>query len=86
MASRAEARGGVDGIATEDVLYDDRREQHYVAVAVTEEGVTLRRRGTEYYVPHTIFAQWYDSDRITQNDDIPVEAPDWITPQDEAAP
>jgi len=84
MASRAEARGGVDAVAEDDVLYDDRREEHYITVAVTEDGVTLRRRDTEYYIPHTIFAQWYDSGRISQNDDIPVETPNWIEPRDEA--
>lgn len=78
MASSVGVREGVPEVAEDDVLYDDRREEHYVAVAVTDDGVTLRRRDTEYYVPHAIFTEWYDPTRITRNEDVPVEGPDWL--------
>lgn len=78
MAFSAEAGGEAEGIGEYDVLYDDRRDEHYVAVAVAEDGVTLRRRDTEYYVPHGIFADWYDSGRIVPDGETHVETPDWI--------
>jgi hypothetical protein len=80
MAPRtdSEEETGDGEVTEEDVLYDDRREHHYVAVRVADDGVTLRRRDTEYYVPHTVFAEWYDPARIARNGDIAAEAPDWL--------
>jgi hypothetical protein len=67
----------VEEIAESDLLYDDEKNEHYVAVAITEEGITLRRRDTEYYVPHTIFEKWYATGRMKRNGEIPAERPDW---------
>ncbi|PSP42058.1 hypothetical protein BRC68_12925 [Halobacteriales archaeon QH_6_64_20] len=78
MASRADSGRGAQEVTKDDVLYDDRQEHHYVAVRVNDDGVTMRRQDTEYYVPHTIFTEWYDPTQVTRNEDIPVEAPDWL--------
>jgi hypothetical protein len=78
MGSRADGREVEREVSEADVLYDDRRDRHYVAVGVTADGITLRRRDTEYYVPHAIFAEWYDPARVTRNEETPAERPDWI--------
>lgn len=85
MALGVDDGGETPVIEEHDVLYDDRLDEHYVAVAITEDGVTLRRRDTEYYIPHTIFAEWYDPDRITRTDHVPAEAPEWIEPEESSS-
>jgi hypothetical protein len=81
MRARTDSRGGESEVTERDVLYGDRRDQHYVAIRTTTDGITLRRRDTEYYVPHAIFAEWYDPARVTRNEGTPVERPDWIDPE-----
>lgn len=59
-----------------DFLYDRREKELYRVVAISRDGLTLRRGDTEYYVPHRSFAEWYDPDRVDRKSDIPVELPD----------
>ena len=71
-----------------DRLYDERTDSHYRVVAVSNTGLTLRRNGSEYYVPHEAFTEWYDPDHVTHNDKIPAdqqESPTSREPSDETS-
>ena len=48
--------------AVGDVLYETRSHERYaVVVAIDSAGVTLRRNGSEQFVPHAMFGRWNDS-------------------------
>ncbi len=48
--------------AVGDVLYETRSHERYAVVVATDPvGVTLRRNGSEQFVPHAMFGRWNDS-------------------------
>lgn len=55
-----------------DVLYDGRTADLLRVVAVSHDGVTLRRRDRERYLPHAVFFEWYDPAHVTRNAEIPT--------------
>lgn len=47
--------------AVGDVLYETRSHERYAVVVATDPaGVTLRRNGSEQFVPHAMFGRWND--------------------------
>lgn len=75
-----------ESVEEADRLYDERTDSLYRIIAVSNNGLTLQRDGSEYYIPHESFAEWYDPNHITHNDEIPVdqqEGPESGEPSDE---
>lgn len=68
----------LDQVGEGDLLYDQRQNEHFVVVSVAKNGITLFRKDREYYIPHTIFAEWYGRSEVAQNDAISAASPGWV--------
>ncbi|WP_147464908.1 hypothetical protein [Halococcus sp. IIIV-5B] len=68
----------MDELSENDILFDHDEDEHYVVDQISPRGITLLRRDREYYIPHTIFAEWYTTADVGTNDDTPSTRPGWI--------
>jgi hypothetical protein len=64
----------------EELLYDRHRGEYFELVAEDGAGVTLRRDGTDYYVPRSLFDPWRGSRLFPANEMTEPDLPDWVTP------
>jgi hypothetical protein len=68
----------IEALETGTVLYDRHRNEYFAVERVDDAGVALRRDGTEYYVPHSLFAPWQDSRLVPVEELSDPDLPGWL--------
>lgn len=65
MTANDDHTTGRTELSAGDVLYDAENSERYaVIVAITDAGVTIRRNGTEQFIPHALFLPWNDASLV----------------------
>lgn len=77
---RSEAGRPIDliDLAEGDVLYERHRRDCFVVSRIDREGIGLRQRDTDFYIPHSLFLPWYGSRLFHATETTTLDLPAWV--------
>lgn len=64
-------------LTTGEVLFDRHRREYFVTSRIDADGVGLRQRDTEFYIPHSLFVTWYGSRVFSIEETTSIDPPPW---------
>jgi hypothetical protein len=80
--NRVKYSGTESDLEEGDLLRDWRREDQFEITTTDESGIGLHHDGTEFYIPHSLFAPWYGSRIHSVTAAMTTEPANWTNSDD----